>query len=57
MRKYETPQIEIVLLETAKNLMLYGSYRVNDLQKEDNVDIGGDEDANMLHRSLWDENE
>lgn len=55
MRKYETPQTEIVILETTKNLMLDGSYIVNDLQKEENVDIGGDEDANMLHHSLWDE--
>ncbi len=57
MKKYEIPQTEIVLVETTKNLMLYGSYRVNELQREDNVDIGGDGDANMLHRSLWDENE
>ncbi len=57
MKKYEIPQTEIVLVETTKNLMLYGSYRVNELQREDNVDIGGDGDANMLNRSLWDENE
>ncbi len=54
MRKYERPWAEPVMLETGEKIMLYGSYDVNELNPEENVDIGGDE-ANEFKSSLWDE--
>lgn len=56
MRKYETPLIEIMMLETAENVMVGGKLSVQGLHKEDNVNLGGDEyeEANKFNSKLWD---
>lgn len=44
------------MLETAENVMVGGKLSVQGLQKEDNVNLGGDEyeEANKFNSKLWD---
>lgn len=59
MEKYNKPSTEIIFVNLSHRLLeedwLRGSYIVNDMQEtKDNTDLGGDE-ANIIHKSLWED--
>lgn len=64
MKRYERPLSEILLLDTRMAVMQNnqgepnGSLKVNGLGKDiPVVEIGGDDNANSLKATLWDDTE
>ena len=56
MKKYKAPVTEIIETHTSHETMaVEASIRVNDFKGTENIDVGGDEEANTFNMNLWEE--
>ena len=56
MKTYIPPVTEIVMDYLCQSIMMVdaASVKVNDF-KENEIDLGGDEESNVLNQNLWEE--
>ena len=58
MKKYITPETDIIIAETTENVLLKGSHTLDEYQPGGPITAGGDEDDfTPANKSLWDTNE